>query len=184
MRDNMALAQERSYTIDDIYELPEGERAELVDGQIYYMTPPNRKHQRLVHLFDKIIGNYIDSKNGDCEVYPAPFAVFLNEDDKNYVEPDISVICDKNKLDDRGCNGSPDWIIEIVSASSKRMDYMIKLFKYRTAGVKEYWIVDPLKDRITIYYFPNDFMEEYSFHDKVKVNIYDDLEIDFDKIQL
>ena len=61
---------------------------------------------------------------------------------------------------------------------------MIKLFKYRTAGVKEYWIVDPLKDRITIYYLPNDFMEEYSFHDKVKVNIYDDLEIDFGKIQL
>ncbi len=184
MRDNMALAQERSYTIDDIYELPEGERAELIDGQIYYMAPPSRKHQRLVHLFDKIIGNYIDSKNGNCEVYPAPFAVFLNEDDKNYVEPDISVICDKNKLDDRGCNGSPDWIIEIVSPSSKRIDYMIKLFKYRTAGVKEYWIVDPLKDRITIYYFPDDFMEEYTFQDKIKVNIYDDLEIDFDQIQL
>ena len=180
----MALAQERSYTINDIYKLPEGERAELIDGQIYYMAPPSRKHQKLSIEFSSIIRNYIRNKSKDCEVYAAPFAVFLNEDDKNYVEPDISVICDKNKLDDRGCNGSPDWIIEIVSPSSKRMDYMIKLFKYRTAGVKEYWIIDPLKDRITIYYFPNDFMEEYSFQDKIKVNIYDDLEIDFEQIQL
>ncbi|MCI6676232.1 MAG: Uma2 family endonuclease [Clostridiales bacterium] len=180
----MALPQERIYTIDDIYKLPEGERAQLIDGQIYYIAPPSRKHQKLVSSLNTSIYNYINSKNGDCEVYPAPFAVFLNEDDRNYVEPDISVIRDKNKLDDRGCKGSPDWIIEIVSPSSKRIDYMIKLFKYRTAGVKEYWIVDPLKDRILIYYFPNDFMEEYTFHDKIRVNIYDDLEIDFDQIQL
>ena len=75
----------------------------------------------------------------------APFAVFLNADDKNYVEPDISVICDKSKLTDKGCNGAPDWIIEIVSSGSRRMDYYTKLFKYRTAGVREYWIVDPDK---------------------------------------
>ena len=71
--------------------------------------------------------------------------LFLNKDDKNYVEPDISVICDKSKLNEKGCFGSPDWIIEVVSASSKRLDYHIKLFKYRTAGVKEYWIIDPFK---------------------------------------
>ncbi len=170
--------------IDDIYALPDGQRAELIDGQMYMMAPPTRRHQQILGALYRKVADYIDKKSSSCEVDIAPFAVFLNEDDKNYVEPDISVICDKNKLDDRGCNGSPDWIIEIVSASSKRMDYMIKLFKYRTAGVKKYWIVDPLKDRITIYYFPNDFMEEYSFHDKVKVNIYDDLEIDFGKIQL
>ena len=174
----MALAQERSYTIDDIYELPEGERAELVDGQIYYITPPNRKHQRLVHLFDKIIGNYIDSKNGDCEVYPAPFAVFLNENDKNYVEPDISVICDINKLNDKGCQGAPDWIIEIVSPSSQCMDYQIKLFKYRTAGVKEYWIVNPDTCTVTVYGFDNDFNSgQYSFKQEIPVGIYPDLSI-------
>lgn len=70
----------------------------------------------------------------------APFAVFLNENNKNYVEPDINVICDKNKLSDRGCEGAPDWVIEIVSPGSRRMDYAIKLFKYRSAGVQEYWI--------------------------------------------
>ena len=65
------------------------------------------------------------------------------KNDKTYVEPDISVVCDENKLDDKGCNGAPDWIIEIVSPGSRRMDYGIKLFKYRSAGVREYWIVDP-----------------------------------------
>ena len=111
-----------------------------------------------------------------------PFAVFLNADDKNYVEPDISVICDKNKLDDRGCNGAPDWMIEIVSLGSQRMDYMIKLFKYRTAGVREYWIVDQMKNRITVYNFEKDDMKEYTFTDSVKAGIYADLEIDFSKI--
>lgn len=180
----MVLAQSKQYTIDDIYALPEGERAELIDGNIYYMDPPSRKHQKLVHIFDRIIGNYIQSNNGDCEVYPAPFAVFLNDNDKNYVEPDISVICDKNKLIDKGCNGAPDWVIEIVSPSSKNMDYMTKLFKYRTAGVKEYWIVDLDKNRIMVYYFKTDFLEEYSFTDEVKVNIYEDFKIDFSKIEI
>lgn len=180
----MVLAQSKQYTIDDIYALPEGERAELIDGNIYYMAPPSRKHQKLVHFFDRIIGNYIQSNNGDCEVYPAPFAVFLNDNDKNYVEPDISVICDKNKLIDKGCNGAPDWVIEIVSPSSKNMDYMTKLFKYRTAGVKEYWIVDLDKNRIMVYYFKTDFLEEYSFTDEVKVNIYEDFKIDFSKIEI
>lgn len=76
--------------------------------------------------------------------YIAPFAVFLNEDDKTYVEPDISVICSPDKLNDKGCVGAPDWVIEIVSLGSRRMDYYAKLFKYRTAEVREYWIVEPL----------------------------------------
>lgn len=75
----------------------------------------------------------------------------MNENDKNYVEPDISVICDTDKLNDKGCNGAPDWIIEIVSPGSRRMDYSVKLFKYRSAGVREYWIVDPEKHRITVH---------------------------------
>lgn len=108
-------------------------------------APPNRGHQRIVGELYTIINNYIKKKNGRCEVDIAPFAVFLNEDDNNYVEPDISVICDEDKLNDRGCSGAPDWIIEVVSPSSRRMDYIIKLFKYRTAGVREYWIVDPEK---------------------------------------
>ena len=106
-----ALKKEEIYTIEDIYTLPDGERAELIDGKIYYMAPPNTNHQRLVHLFDREIGNYIQSHEGECEVFPAPFAVFLNKNDSNYVEPDISVICDKNKITEKGCNGAPDWII-------------------------------------------------------------------------
>lgn len=182
----MALAQERIYTIEDIYALPDGERAELIDGNIYYMAPPKRSHQKIVMEISYLIRNYIGKNNGDCEVYPAPFAVFLNENDKTYVEPDISVICDKNKLTDRGCNGAPDWIIEIVSPSSKRMDYMTKLFKYRSTGVREYWIVDPDKNRIMVYYFEaeEDSMEEYTLSDKVKVNIYNDFEIDFSTINI
>ncbi len=161
------------YTIDDIYALPDGERAELIDGKIYYMAPPNTKHQRLVHFFDREIGNYIKSHKGECEVFPAPFAVFLNENNKNYVEPDISVICDKNKITDKGCHGAPDWVIEIVSQSSKPMDYFTKLFKYRTAGVREYWIVDPTKELVTVYRFEKETMEQYSFGEDVVVGIYD-----------
>ena len=79
----------KHYTIEDIYALPEGERAELIDGNIYYMAPPNRRHQDIIFSLSRRIADYIESKNGDCKVYLAPFAVFLNEDDKNYVEPDI-----------------------------------------------------------------------------------------------
>lgn len=175
----MALAEEKKYTIEDIYNLPEGQRAELIDGQMYMMAPPNTSHQRISNYISTEINLYIRSQYGKCEVFTAPFAVFLNGGDRNYVEPDISVICDKNKLNDKGCDGAPDWIVEIVSPSSQRMDYMIKLFKYRTAGVREYWIVDKQKNRITVYNFENDEMKEYTFSDSIKVGIYQGFEIDF-----
>ena len=178
----MPLPKEELYTTDFIYSLPDGERAELIDGQIYYMAPPTFTHQRLSNKLSQQITNYIDSKKGDCEVVPAPFAVFLNEDDKNYVEPDISVICDKSKLTEKGCTGAPDWIIEIVSPSSQRMDYLIKLLKYQNTGVREYWIVDPMKNRIMTHNFEYNTMEEYSFSDLVKVGIYKDFSIDFAEI--
>ena len=92
------------YMLDDIYALPDGERAELIDGQIYYMAPPSRKSQKITGRIYKEITNHISRKDGPCEVYAAPFAVFLNKDDANYVEPDVSVICNPDKLDDRGCN--------------------------------------------------------------------------------
>lgn len=175
----MPLLKENTYTIEDIYALPEGERAELIDGQIYYMAPPSRKHQRISTRLISIIDRYIEDHQGQCQVYAAPFAVYLDESTNTYVEPDISVICDPNKLNDKGCNGAPDWIIEIVSPASKRMDYYTKLFKYRTAGVKEYWIVDPDKSRIIVYNFEQSTMDEYSFTDSVKAGIYNDLLIDF-----
>ncbi len=165
-----------TYTTDYIYSLPEGQRAELIDGVVYDMAPPNRIHQKLVNKLSQKITNYIDEKKGSCEVYPAPFAVFLNEDDKTYVEPDISVICDKNKLTDKGCNGAPDWIIEIVSPNTQRMDYFVKLFKYRTAGVREYWIANPIKQTVQVYSFEGDEDSmQFSFDDTIKVGIYEDL---------
>ncbi len=174
----MALAQQLTYTIDDIYALPDGERAELIDGHLYMMAPPNTRHQNLVSEFTITIGNYIRLKGGNCKVFPAPFAVFLNKDDLNYVEPDISVICDKGKLNEKGCDGAPDWIIEIISPSTSRMDYGIKLFKYRTAGVREYWIVNPSMRTVNVYDFENDAgTTQYSFDDKIPVCIYKDFNI-------
>lgn len=168
-----ALRKEEIYTIEDIYALPEGQRAELIDGRIYYMAPPNTRHQRLVSDLHYQIKDYIKRNNGECDVLPTPFAVFLNENDKNYVEPDISVICDKDKITEKGCQGAPDWIIEIVSASSRKMDYYTKLFKYRTAEVREYWVVDSDKNTVTVYDFENENMEEYSFGADVPVGIYE-----------
>ena len=108
----------------------------------------------------------------------APFAVFLDKDDKNYVEPDISVICNPDKLTEKGCFGAPDWIIEIVSSGSRRMDYFIKLFKYRTAGVREYWIVNPVKHAVIVYDFEHEKCTNlYSFEDTIPVCIYPDLSI-------
>lgn len=172
-----AVRKLKSYTIDDIYSLPDGERAELIDGKIYYMAPPNRRHQDIIFSLSRKIADYIESKNGCCKVYLAPFAVFLNEDDRNYVEPDISIICDSNKLNDKGCVGAPDWIIEIVSPSSRKMDYYKKLFKYRTAEVREYWVVDPDRKIVTVYEFEHDNMEEYSFGEDVPVGIYEGFSI-------
>ncbi len=109
---------------------------------------------------------------------PMLFAVFLNEDDRNYVEPDISVICDSSKVDNRGYQGAPDFIIEIVSPSSQRMDYLTKLFKYRTAGVREYWIVNPLQRTVQVYSFEGtEDSTQYSFDDEITVTIYGDLKI-------
>lgn len=174
----MALPHEKTYTIEDIYNLPEGTRAELIDGQIYYMAPPSGTHQKISMFLSKIIANYIDKKGGNCEVYAAPYAVFLNKDDINYVEPDISVICDPSKLDDKGCHGAPDWIIEITSPSTQSMDYGIKLFKYRTAGVREYWIVNPVKKIVSVFDLENEQQSGvYSFDDEIPVTIYPELTI-------
>ena len=105
--------------------------------------------------------------------------MFLNDDDINYVEPDISVICDTSKLDEKGCHGAPDWVIEIVSPSSRSMDYFTKLFKYRTAGVREYWVVDPQRKTVTVYQFEQDQMTEYAFGESVPVGIYEGFEVTF-----
>lgn len=139
------------FTIDDIFALPEGQRAELIDGQIYDMATPNRIHQTISFSIARTIADHIDAKNGGCEVYMAPFAVIIQNDIKNYVEPDICVICDKDKLSDRGCEGAPDWIIEIV---------------------------DPAKECTTIYYYDKDAAPTIiPFNQPVQCGIFPDLSI-------
>jgi Uma2 family endonuclease len=175
-RDNMPIPQERTYTSEDYWNLPEGQRAELIDGKLYAMAPPNRIHQRLVSRLTQTLGSFIDSNKGTCEVYPAPFAVNLNANDKVWVEPDISVICDEDKLSDHGCEGAPDWIIEILSPSSIRTDCAIKLFKYRSAGVREYWIVNPSRKSVQTYIFEGEEDANiYSFDDEIPVYIFNGL---------
>jgi Uma2 family endonuclease len=139
-----ALKQER-YTYADVLEWDETVRAEIIDGELYMMAPPARLHQDISRELFGQLYNYLDGK--PCKIYAAPFGVrlFPKEDrsDDTFVEPDIAVICDSSKLDDWGCSGAPDLIIEIISPSNSRHDRLVKFQKYLAAGVREYWIVDP-----------------------------------------
>lgn len=183
----MSLARSKIYTEDDYYNLPEDVRAELIEGSlIYNQAAPSRIHQTILMELAGTIRNYLKAKGGACRVYPAPFAVKLSENRRTIVEPDISVICDRNKLTDRGCTGAPDWIIEIVSPGNSSHDYIYKLNLYANAGVREYWIVDPIKESVFVYYLESEHFkaEAYTFRDKIKVNIYDDLCIDFSSLEL
>ena len=182
-----ALANANIYTEEDYYNLPENVSAELIDGQIYYMSAPSRVHQEILNFINTEINIYLRSKKGPCKVYPAPFAVKLfKDDDKTIVGPDISVICDPNKLTDRGCTGAPDWIIEIISPSTASHDYIQKLGLYADAGVREYWIVNPIKETIFVYHLEETRFEviAYTFQDKIMANIYHDLWIDFKELEL
>lgn len=176
----MVIEGKKTYTVADIEALPEGERAELIDGEMFMMASPMFTHQSLLIWISVKIGQYITEKKGSCEVIPAPFSVYIADDRHNYVEPDIIVVCDQEKLDEKGCHGAPDWIIEIVSPSSKYMDYVRKLTLYQNTGVREYWLVDPGRRCITVYGFERkEGPEQYSFSDKVKAGIYEDFWIDF-----
>ena len=174
----MPLLRNDHYTSEDYWNLPEEERAELINGKFYDMAPPSRIHQKLVSKLTALFNQYITDHHGSCEVYPAPFAVNLDADDKDWVEPDISVICDPNKLTDRGCSGAPDLIFEIVSPASRKMDYSLKNMIYSQAGVREYWIVDPAKEKVVVYCYENGSDPcLYSFDADVPVGIYPGLTI-------
>lgn len=179
-----ALVQGKSYTEKDYYHLPENVRAELIDGQFYDMAAPSRVHQEISAELLTTIRQYFKAKNGSCRAYAAPFAVKLSETMTTIVEPDISVICDSNKLTDRGCSGAPDWIIEITSPGNPGHDYILKLNLYAEAGVREYWIVDPTEQTIFVYHLEKEQFRAvaYTFQSKIKVNIYDDLYINFSDI--
>ena len=181
-------------TYKDYLTYEENERIELIEGEIYNMAPaPSRIHQKLINELSYLINHHIKSNNGPCEVYTAPFDVILNDNDhdifsaKNVVQPDISVICDKSKLTDKGCTGAPDMIIEVVSPYNSSNDYVKKTYIYELYGVREYWIVDPIKKAIVVYTLEDgsyNSFEVYTFNDTIKINIFNGLEINFSTIEL
>lgn len=182
----MSFPQEKYYTVEDFYNMPEDIRAELIGGRIIYMATPSRIHQKILGELHFAILRYIKEKGGGCEIYSAPFSIQLRKEDDTVVEPDLSVICDLDKLNDRGCLGAPDWIIEIVSPSNPSHDYITKLNLYYNAGVRLYWIVNPQSKEIHVYNLGQGgfVAETYSFRDVVKVSIYEDLSIDFSSLNL
>ncbi len=171
-------ALSRKFTVDDIEDLPESMRAELIDGKIYYMAPPTRMHQEIISELHYQVQYYIRSHGGDCKVYESPIGVYLDADKYTVVEPDLVVICDRDKLTEKGCTGAPDWVVEVLSPSTKYKDLVTKLHKYQNAGVKEYWIIHPEKRQIQVYVFGEDGEAEiYSFEDEIRVSLYPDLSI-------
>ncbi|WP_428655822.1 Uma2 family endonuclease [Runella sp.] len=152
-----------SYTYADYLKWTFDERIELIKGKIFNMSPaPARRHQKISVKLSLTIGNYLDGKS--CEMYTAPFDVRLTplkgkkrKDDQIYtvVQPDICVICDMDKLDDRGCIGAPDLIIEILSPGNTKKEMSDKFQVYEENGVTEYWLVEP-NDNVIIVYVLND----------------------------
>ena len=190
----MLIDSIRTYTYKDYLTYDENERIEIIEGEIINMSPaPSRIHQEIISEIHFKLKEYIKSNNGSCKVYPAPFDVILKNDDedvsnsKNIVQPDISVICDKRKLTDKGCTGSPDMIVEVISPYNPSNDYVRKLNLYEAFKVKEYWIINPMRKNILVYILTENGYDapiSYTFDDKVKVNIYDNLEIDFNSIEM
>ena len=170
-------------TLEQYEALPEDKRVEVFDGIIYDMASPSQEHQTISMELSTILNTYIKGKKGLCRVFHAPFDVKLSDMPLTIVQPDIMVVCDKNKLDKKRCNGAPDFIIEIVSPGNPADDYIRKLYYYKNAGVREYWIVDPRRKTVIINYFEANMLNiQYSFDSIIKVNIYDDLLINFSEI--
>lgn len=171
----MPVPKENRYTIEEFRQLTGiGERAELIDGIIYDMSPsPNINHQRISGNLYFEIKSYIKRNKGKCEIFEAPTDVKLNE--KTVVIPDIFIACDPDKFDDQQYNGAPDWVIEIVSPSNATHDFKDKLYLYSVAGVREYWIIDPAEEKVLVYRFGKPHITEiYTFDDEITVGIYKD----------
>ncbi|MCD8131634.1 MAG: Uma2 family endonuclease [Lachnospiraceae bacterium] len=179
-----AQAKPELITLKQYEALPEDRRAEVFDGIIYDMASPSQDHQTISTELTTILNNYIRSQKGSCRVFHAPFDVKLSDNPLTIVQPDIMIICDKSKLDGKRCNGAPDFIIEIVSPGSASDDYIRKLYYYKNAGVREYWIVDPRRRSVVVNYFREDALNiPYTFDSTIKVHIYEDLYIDFSQIE-
>jgi len=179
-----SLSQQSITTLEEYEKLPEDVRAEVFEGQIQYMASPSQIHQTILLELSSTLNTYVKGKKGDCKVFPAPFDVKLNDKPLTVLQPDIMIICNQDKLDGKRCNGAPDFIIEIVSPGNSSDDYIKKLYYYKNYGVREYWIVDPNRRSVTVNYFEGDIVSiPYTFNSTIKVNIYNDLYIDFKEIE-
>ncbi|AEM74176.1 Uma2 family endonuclease [Caldicellulosiruptor acetigenus] len=182
------------YTYTDYLGFPKDARVELIDGLIYDMSPaPSRVHQEIITELITMFNVYIKKNNKPCKVYAAPFDVVLVEEGQdeskatNVVQPDVSIICDKKKLTERGCVGAPEMIIEVVSEYNPSHDYVRKLNLYNQFKVNEYWIINPYEQNILVYTYKDNIgyssPKVYTFNDKVRVGIFEDLIIDFAQIK-
>ena len=173
-----------SYTLDDYYALPEDQRVELIDGYFYEMLAPTFGHQTIGGEIYRQVANYIMDKGGSCRPFIAPVDVQLDCDERTMVQPDVGIVCDPDKIKRFGIYGAPDFLVEVISPSTKKKDYIKKLAKYMEAGVREYWILDPYQKRLLVYFFEGDvFPVIYGLDQPVPVGIYNgDLVIDFSNI--
>ncbi|SDB68301.1 Uma2 family endonuclease [Butyrivibrio sp. INlla16] len=173
------------YTLDDYYALPDEQRVELIDGVFYDMSSPRIVHQDISYVIHSAIADYIKKNKGKCKAFYAPVDVQLDCDNKTMVQPDVLVICDRSKINGFGIYGAPDFLVEILSKSTRKKDLTIKLAKYQNAGVREYWIVDPHKRCLIIYNFMDeDFVPQVlPLKGEAPVAIYDGkLKISLDEI--
>jgi len=156
MEINEALPEYTRYTYEDYCTWDDDKRWELIDGVPYAMSAPSRAHQEISSQLNRLIGNFLVGK--PCKVFAAPFDVRLNFDTRDdiVVQPDLLVVCDKSKLDDKGGIGAPDMVIEILSPSTAALDRFLKFNRYLQAGVREYWIVDPDSKTVSVYVLEND----------------------------
>lgn len=169
----------RRYDVEDVKQLCAGAYVEIIDGKFHIMSTPKRMHQFLSMNISARMFNHIDKNNGKCHVYTAPMGVRLFADDETWVEPDILVVCDRKEiLTDQGCDGAPDLIVEIVSPSNSFHDYVTKLIKYQQAGVREYWIVDPGIERVSVIFFEDTTKNtEYKYDDVIQSYVLEGFEI-------
>lgn len=184
------VKRQGEYTLEDYYALPEERRVELIDGVIYDMTAPTTVHQTVALQMAYQIENYIEEHGGNCVPFIAPVDVQLDCDDRTMVQPDVIILCDLSKNINRCIYGAPDFVAEVLSPSTRKKDLRIKLAKYAAAGVREYWMVDPERRQVIVYWFGfsdsdenSDTVTIYGFEEKVPVQIYNgELKIDFGKI--
>ena len=162
-----------SMTIEDYYQRSTDIRTELIDGEFYDMSSPSFAHQTICFTLCSTFNDYINNNKGNCISIMSPFDVQIKNDDTNMVQPDVMIICDKDKINDQKIQGAPDLIVEVVSPSSVAHDRIRKLNLYLDSGVREYWLVDPVNDEILVYRFEESVVPvRYSFKDNVPVGIY------------